>query len=569
MDVPSSSGSGPLMPQRVGRYEILLPIASGGMATVYLARAKGHGGFEQDVALKLTHAHLRESKEFALDLAEEAKLAARVKHRNVVSIIDVGDDPHGVFLVMEYVEGETLSGLIRRSSTKLPPAAAVRILLDAMAGLHAAHEMVNDEGQPLGLVHRDFSPQNILVGTDGVARLADFGVAKASNRLDQTRTGVVKGKIAYMSPEQARAEPVDRRSDVWAAGVVAWEILAGRRLYQGDDITLLFKVATSTPPRLRSVAPEVSEELDDVVAKALTVDTSLRWPTAAEFARALGAAFRKVAPLDEHDEVAELVKTMAGPTLAGRRAAISKVLSLRKRLGDVVLTAESGMPTPSLPLVSAILEVSVDATGAVATEQATTPLERSEAPPTDTTSVSGPDVPAARSPGTRRRWIAPTLVGALLLLGLGVIVRPSGWPWSYRPSEPTASQPVASTATSPSPSASSQEANVAAADSASATPPGTLPLRVEANAPIVSLRIGGAAVASGGPASSLTVGVAPDLIAAGARIDAVADDGRKASTRLAPAATSARMTFPPHIAPSPNPSPPAPRPSLASDPYRR
>jgi eukaryotic-like serine/threonine-protein kinase len=512
------------MPQRVGRYEVLLPIASGGMATVYLARAKGHGGFEQDVALKLTHAHLRESKEFAFDLAEEAKLAARVRHRNVVSIIDVGDDPHGVFLVMEYVEGETLSGLMRRSSGKLPPGAAVRIVLDAIAGLHAAHEMVNDEGELLGLVHRDFSPQNILVGTDGVARLADFGVAKASNRLDQTRTGIVKGKIAYMSPEQARADPVDRRSDVWAAGVVAWEILVGKRLYQGDDIGLVFKVATETPPRLRSVDPALSEELDEVVARALTVDKDRRWPTAAEFGKALAAAYRKTAPLAEYDEVADVVKTVAGPKLAERRAAISKVLQLRKQMGDVVLTAESATHTPSLPFVSAIQEVSVESTAVLGTENVTTPLLRNEAPPTDTTSVSGPEVAAARSLEPRGRRIVAASLGVLALLGFGVVMLATRWPRSEGSSAPATTQAVAASA-SPGPTATVSESNVASTE-----PP-----------------------------------------EAGARSDAVADDGRKASAHAASAATSVRVAFPARAAPPPpSPPPPAVRPPpLASDPYRR
>src|SRR5262245_38036654 len=160
-------------PERVGRYELLLPIGSGGMASVYLARVRGVGGFERDVALKLLHAHLQEIPEFATELIDEAKIASGVRHPNVVQVVDVGDDPNGIYLVMEYIEGDTLSGLSRTATAEgdpLPFRIGVRILCDALAGLHAAHELRDAEGQLAALVHRDFSPQNILVGIDGAAR---------------------------------------------------------------------------------------------------------------------------------------------------------------------------------------------------------------------------------------------------------------------------------------------------------------------------------------------------------------------------------------------------------------
>ncbi|HEY6459439.1 MAG TPA: serine/threonine-protein kinase, partial [Polyangiaceae bacterium] len=254
---PASARTSASVPDLVGRYEILLPIASGGMATVYLARAVGTGGFSTEVALKLTHAHLRTSTEFTNDLVEEAKLASRIRHRNVVAIIDVGDDPQGVYLAMEYVEGDTLAGIFR-AKPRIPQPLGVRILLDSLAGLHAAHELRDEGGQLVGLVHRDFTPQNILVGIDGVARLADFGIAKAATRLGHTRTGIVKGKIPYMAPEQAHGVVLDRRCDVWAAGIVAWELFAERRLYRNDDdVSTLLRVATERPPLLRTVVPDL------------------------------------------------------------------------------------------------------------------------------------------------------------------------------------------------------------------------------------------------------------------------------------------------------------------------
>jgi serine/threonine-protein kinase len=324
------------VPERIGRYEILVRIASGGMATVYLARAQGPAGFERDVAIKLTHAHLRESADFARELVEEAKLAVRIHHANVVQVLDVGDDPVGLFLVMEYVEGDTLSGLMRRASAggaSLPPSLGLRILLDALAGLHAAHELKDDAGNVVGLVHRDFSPQNILVGLDGLARLIDFGIAKAATRLGQTRTGIVKGKVAYMAPEQARGQPVDRRCDVWAAGVIAWELFAGRRLHDAsiDEVGLIFRIATETPPPLRSIRADVPVAIDEAVARALAPDLDERFSTAAAFAQELGRAVRASRmPIADASEVAAHVEMVAGTRLAERRKRAAAVLDRRK-----------------------------------------------------------------------------------------------------------------------------------------------------------------------------------------------------------------------------------------------
>jgi len=350
MDAPANSArASPPLPERVGRYEILCPIASGGMAAVYLARARGHGGFEQEVALKLTHAHLRESPEFAIDLVEEAKLSARIRHRNVVAITDVGDDPLGVFLVMEYVEGDTLSGLRRRATAAggLPVKIGVRVLLDALAGLHAAHELRDEAGAPLGIVHRDFSPQNILVGLDGVARLADFGIAKAASRLGETRTGIIKGKITYMAPEQARGGAIDRRTDVWSAGVIAWELFAGSRLYASEDLGTLYRIASETPRRLRSLVPNVPPEVDEAVAHALTVDPAARSPTAQAFARELAAACRATCGVAEPDEVGEYMSQLFGAKLAERRAAVAEIRQLREKVGQIVKSADASGPTPS------------------------------------------------------------------------------------------------------------------------------------------------------------------------------------------------------------------------------
>lgn len=323
------SRSAPSFPERIGRYDLLLPIASGGMATVYLACVRGPMGFEAEVALKLTHPHLRESAEFAADLLEEAKLAVRIRHRNVAAVIDAGVDPLGVYLIMEYVEGDTLSGL-NKGSKPLPKKMAMRVLVDALAGLHAAHELRDDEGKLLGVVHRDFTPHNILVGTDGVARLTDFGIAKAATRLSHTRTGFVKGKIGYMAPEQARGALVDRRCDVWAAGVIAWEVLSGKRLHPvDDDVSTLLKVATETPPRLRTIDPSIHADVDAAVASALDRNMETRCPSAIAFARSLGAACKTAGMLAEAEEVAEWIALVAGARLSARREDLARAKERR------------------------------------------------------------------------------------------------------------------------------------------------------------------------------------------------------------------------------------------------
>ena len=235
----------------IGRYAIHDEIAAGGMASVFLGRMRGERGFCRTVAIKRLHPQLAGDPEFVSMFVDEARLAARIQHRNVVAPLDVVTvDDRELLLVMEYVHGEALSRLIascRRSNTRIPPAVAVAIVTDVLHGLHAAHEAVTDHGRPLDIVHRDVSPQNVLVGVEGVARVLDFGIAQASVRVDITPDGTAKGKLSYMAPEQIRCQPLDRRADVFAAAVVLWELLALMRLFQGDDQAQLETRITSAP----------------------------------------------------------------------------------------------------------------------------------------------------------------------------------------------------------------------------------------------------------------------------------------------------------------------------------
>lgn len=336
----SESAVDAAIPKRIGRYEVLVPLGSGGMATVYLARAQVVEGVSREYAVKLMHAHLRGDPDWAAHLVHEARIAARIKHPNVVQVVEAGDDPLGLFLVLEYIEGDTLSGLtraLRKAGKPLPLAMSGKILLDSLAGLHAAHELRDEAGQALELVHRDFSPQNILIGVDGVGRLTDFGIAKATGG-QVTATGMLKGKVSYMSPEQARGRAVDRRCDVWAAGVIAWELLAGKRLYPNrNDTETLLAVVSNTPPRLREVNPEIPPALDALVAEALTPQVENRCPDARQFRERLEIAWRAYAGLAEASSIGPFVAEAVSESLAKRKTALVREItpaSIRERSGD-------------------------------------------------------------------------------------------------------------------------------------------------------------------------------------------------------------------------------------------
>jgi serine/threonine-protein kinase len=349
--VSAASSTAPSFPERVGKYELLLPLGTGGTATVYLARTRGVAGFEREVALKLVHAHLRGDEESRLHLLEEARLAARIRHPNVVPVTEVDADACGVFLVMDYVEGEALSGLVRLlrdQNHRLPPRLIARIMNDSLAGLHAAHELRDAQGQLVSLVHRDFSPQNILLGIEGVTRLADFGVAKAASRTVRTKTGLVKGKVAYMSPEQARGHKVDRRCDVWAAGVVVWELITGRKLYDHeDDVATLLSVVTEEPPRLSTVMQGVPPALDEAVAYALTSDVNNRCPSAEAFRCMLESAWDECGGMATTPELGAFVRQTVGQKLAERRELVAR----GRGSSPPPVSSVGASPAPALPRV--------------------------------------------------------------------------------------------------------------------------------------------------------------------------------------------------------------------------
>ncbi len=314
-----------MLPRDVGRYRLYDEIAAGGMATVHVGRLRGPAGFARTVAIKRLHPQFAHDPEFVSMFLDEARLAARIHHPNVAAILDVVALRGELFLVMEYVRGETLSRLLpacERAGITIPHRIAATILQQALLGLHAAHEARDHRGTALNMVHRDVSPQNIMVGADGITRMLDFGVAKAATRLQTTGHGQVKGKLSYMAPEQLRLEPIDRRTDVFAAGVVLWEALTGRRLFAADDPgAVIARILTHVPEAPSRSVKDIPPELDQVVARALKRQRGERFATALEFARALERAVTPVGSL----EVSEWVCEVAGPVLEARERTVAAV----------------------------------------------------------------------------------------------------------------------------------------------------------------------------------------------------------------------------------------------------
>ena len=313
---------------QVGRYSIFGPLAAGGMATVHLAKLVGSAGFSRVVAAKRMHRDLLldpECKEMFLD---EARLAARVSHPNVVPVLDVISHENELFIVMDYVHGAALHVLLRMAkdgNQPIPVKIGCAVVAEALHGLHAAHEARDEKGAPLDIVHRDVSPQNIIVGSDGVARVLDFGIAKAIYGYHQTNPGTLKGKLAYMAPEVIRGAEVTRQVDVFSAGVVFWEVLTGQRLF-GDpsDEMRKLSILSGKYPSVREVNPKVSAALDLVVKKALELDTRFRYRTALEFAIDVERAIS----VSSHRVVSEWVRRLAAGTLQQRAALIQEIESL-------------------------------------------------------------------------------------------------------------------------------------------------------------------------------------------------------------------------------------------------
>jgi serine/threonine-protein kinase len=312
---------------RFGRYQLLAKLGSGGQADVYLAVALGTLGVDKLVVVKRAKPGVVADDARLAIFLDEARLTLRLNHPNVVHTYEVGQEGDVPFLSMEYVEGLSLEALFRDPRSRSFGAAIwLRAVADALSGLGHAHGLRDYDGTPLDVVHRDISPHNILVSYDGVTKILDFGIAKASLNSATTDPDVLKGKAAYMAPEQALGW-TDPRSDVFAMGVVLWEMLAGRRLFEGDSLVILQRLLHEPIPRLRTLLPELDPELDDLVARALEKEPAARFPSANEMRQAIERYLRRTGQVVREPEVGEALSTAFEGERARRKARIQDAMA--------------------------------------------------------------------------------------------------------------------------------------------------------------------------------------------------------------------------------------------------
>ena len=363
----ASQPSDPPTSSRIGRYEIVGRLETGGMAEILLARLVGPSGFERPVVIKRILPHLSGQRSFEEMFLDEARILVQIRHPNVVQVHELGRDDSGLFLVMEYLDGESLLGVMRRLLNRSEPpqhALSAFVMAEACAGLHAAHESKDEDGLPRGLVHRDVSPQNIFLTYSGQVKLLDFGIAKAANRSTQTEAGQVKGKFAYMSPEQCLGKPLDRRSDVFALGIVLWELATGRRLFLRANELLTFRaICKEAVPPISRVVSGYPPELERICMKALAYQREERYATAQEMRHDLLSAARQLG-LSElaESELAELMDQLFAARIEEKREMLRRV-----RSGSAVVRLPEAEADPHTELPSVVQQLgTIDTSSGVA-----------------------------------------------------------------------------------------------------------------------------------------------------------------------------------------------------------
>lgn len=394
------------MSGRIGKYRILARLGQGGMARVLLTMSEGPHGFNKLLVVKELREELAHDPEFLAMFLDEARIAARLNHPNIVQTYEIGSDKEQYFIAMEYLEGQPLNAIFRRLGRKaIALEIHLRILADVLAALEHAHKMADFDGSPFGIVHRDISPQNVFVTYEGQTKLVDFGIAKAAGASSRTQEGILKGKISYIAPEQARCEQVDARADLFAVGLMLWEALAGRRMIQKEDeASVLARRMAGMDPSIRTVVPDVPVELANICDKAMAGNPAHRYQSAREFQDVLEGYLAKsdfrVGPKD----IGGLVLN----AFAEERAHIKKAIEQAMKHAD---TAAEPM---QIELVPASLKHTSDSLPRVH------PGSVSEPPlPANTTSLT-----AAVSPPSRSRSYIPALAAgaALAVAALGVLV---------------------------------------------------------------------------------------------------------------------------------------------------
>jgi serine/threonine protein kinase len=390
----------------IGKYVVRRKLAEGGMAEIYLAAVLGPEGFEKDVVIKRVRPGLADDPGFVRMFIAEARVASRLNHANLVHIFDFDKHEDTYYLAMEYVRGHSLWELRRRCQERgvaIPPTLVAQIAMEVARGLAFAHRLT-ENGRSLGLVHRDVTPHNVLLSFDGTVKLTDFGIAKAGSRA--TGSGVLKGKFAYMSPEQARGDPVDPRTDVFALGVTSWELLTGARLFEGDgDVAVLRAVQESLIAPPARLNPNVPAALDAVVMRALERDPSRRWPTAHEMERALAEFLMGAARSLEDTDVGAF---------------------LRRMFPEEVGVAEGAGGTTSIPISLSTSSVRVAPAGAetvnpaITSHAVVTELHSAEPEPVTTSVLAARMGEASRA--ARRRVRVAWVVGTAALVAAGLSV---------------------------------------------------------------------------------------------------------------------------------------------------
>ncbi|MFO0570992.1 MAG: serine/threonine-protein kinase [Polyangiaceae bacterium] len=381
------------IPKTIGRYEIVGHLATGGMAEILLARLRGPSGFERPVVLKRILPHLAEKQNFVDMFLDEARIASGIQHKNVVQVIDLGHSGEHLYLVMEYLEGENVGALIKRSLVEhqpIPYALSAFILAETCAGLHAAHELEDDQGRAMGLVHRDVSPQNVFVTYPGAVKVLDFGIAKADARVAQaTEAGQLKGKLDYMSPEQALGRPLDRRTDVFAAGVVLYELAARRRLFNRATVLETLEAICRqpiTPPR--RVVSDLPVSLERIIVKALERDPDARYATALEMRQdLLGVVVEQMGAADAEQRLASLMSELFSQRMADKRELLRRV-----RSGDAAARWPDPEPDPTYDIPDLLVPRSVRPPPPAAAPAAPPPIALALEPKSDPGAVH---VPAA------------------------------------------------------------------------------------------------------------------------------------------------------------------------------
>jgi eukaryotic-like serine/threonine-protein kinase len=421
-------------PVASSRYQVITTLGQGGMARVLLTLSRGPAGVTKLLVVKELRAELKEDPEFLTMFLDEARIAARLNHPNVIQTYEVSSDGEHPVIVMEYLEGQSLGALLGRVGRKVMPLDVhLYMLAQTLAGLHYAHELRDFDGTPLSVVHRDVSPHNVFVTYDGQVKLVDFGIAKAAGSTGLTRAGVFKGKVGYAAPEQLSSLPLDRRADVFSLGVMLWEAIAHRRLTAGEmEAVVMRRRIDGEDPKIKDVAPETPDELARICDKATARDPGDRYATAAELRAAIEGYLETSKRIGAH-EVGALVET----TFAAERAKIRLLIDARMK----ELSSAGAAPV-----------ILTEVTGSIRSEQPTTVTPASRSEPTGdkviSTVKSGEAVPAASGsdPKRGRGILVLGVVAVAAILGLLLVRRSGGG------SSPPASASLAA-ASAPAPTA--------------------------------------------------------------------------------------------------------------------